>query len=229
MNKKFLLLLPLMLAACAAPVSRVPVTGPEPVYAAPFNDLRPASEKENETFSYLITSGGYAIFRKGDATLSPNAAQLLRRRAYEKLAGADAKTPVDITVHHLVVYWNAKSETRKAALGGAIGGAIGGVVMSLSNTSNRVNLSQSLVDRTRFDGVADEYERAYYTTAENPDKASVYVTYIDAEINGKRVFTKTMAPSVAASGQDPYVVAMESSIAYFLSNFESTVVAAETH
>ena len=215
-----LLTLSLVLCGCSAPVSRPAVSGPEPVSSAPFNDLRPASEKENEIFSYLITSAGYAIYRKGDQTMSPPPVQLLRRRAIETLVGVDTAKPAPaITVHHLVVYWNAKSAMRKGAFGGAIGGALGGLIVCTSTCTQTVNISQQTVNATWFNSVKEEYERAFYTAAENPEKASVFVTFIDAEINGKRVFVRTMAPSVAEKGQDPFVIAVEAAIKFYLSNY----------
>lgn len=228
--KKFLivLLLPIVLAGCAAPVSRIAVNGPEPVNSAPFQDLRPKSEKESEIFSYLITSAGYAIYRKGDETLSPNAAQLLRRRANERL-GVVSGTGPSVTVHHLVVYWNRKSELRKGAMGNLLGGVIGGALVWAAEAKNTVNISQTVADSRKFLGVEDEYERAYFAPEENPGKASVFVTYIDAEIDGKRIFTRTLAPSAAEKGKDPYVVAVEASIDYFLSHFGSSPAVASAN
>lgn len=87
-------------------------------------------------------------------------------------------------------------------------------------SGSTVNLSQSLVDRNLFDAAGgEEYERAFYTEAENPEKASVFVIYIDADVNGKSVFVKTMAPSKAPDGQNPHARAVESAIQYYLSQY----------
>jgi hypothetical protein len=223
MKKSIILFLPLLLVACAAPVSRIAVSGPEPVSSGPFHDLRPVDETKATAFSSFIMSGGYGIWRKGDESLSPRPVQLLRRRAIEKLAGPNGKRPLDIKVHHFVVYWNVKSQLRKSAMAGALGGAVGGALYAAASKPSSVNISQSLIQSSRFYGVEEEYQRAYYTTAENPQKASVYVTYIEAEINGKRIFTKTMAPSVAPENEDPYAIAVEAAISYFLSHFGETV------
>ncbi|HEX7915360.1 hypothetical protein [Rudaea sp.] len=191
--------------------------GTDESVSVPIKDLRPKTEKENGTFSFAITSSAYGIYRKGDATLAPPMIQIFRRLVFEKLGGS-AK-PLEISVYHMVVYANMKSEFRRAAAFAAVGGAVGGALAGAA-TGSTVNLSQSLVDRAHFeDEEIDENERADYTEAENPERTSVYVIYIDADINGKRTFVKTMAPIKTRDKQDGYVAAVKSAIGYFLSYY----------
>ena len=227
--KKLMLLLSLCLTACASTpkATRIDMPGPDLSVAVHVDDLRPASEKKDKIFSLLVTSSGYGIYRKGDSTLDPPAIQAFRRVAYESLGDEVTKAP--ITVHHLVVYANAKSALRKSSigigLGGALGGAIGGAVAGVSAQGAepaQTNINQSIVDRNAFEKNDDEYERAYYTDAENPRHASVIVIYIDATIAGKRIFVKTMAPTTVQRGQDAYSVAVQSAIQYWLSQYSAS-------
>lgn len=104
--KKLLLILPLLLCACAQTPTRVDIPGTDSSASVPVNDLRPASEKTSEIFSYLVSSSGYGIYRKGDETLDPPMTQIFRRRVLKKLS-ADGKT-LDISIRHMVVYFNVK-------------------------------------------------------------------------------------------------------------------------
>lgn len=215
--KKLLLALPLLLCACVTqPVNRVTLPGVDHSGSVPVSDFRPANEKASEIFSLLISSSAYGIYRKGDETLDPPMTSIFRRRVYEKF-GANGQ-PLSISIHHMVVYLNAKSALRKGAIGAGLGGVIGSVIASSAANNLGVNLSQSKVNRAAFEALADrEHERSFYTEAENPEKATVFVIYIDAEVNGRRAFIKTLAPSTAPEGQDPYFLAVDSSIQYYLS------------
>ncbi|MBS0515633.1 MAG: hypothetical protein JSS16_09180 [Proteobacteria bacterium] len=217
MMKLLLLICPLLLIACTPQAVRMDLPGTDESTSIPIKDVRPSSEKESGHFSLVITSSAYGIYRKGDATLNPPMIQIFRRLAFEKFG--DATKPLDISVHHMVVYVNMKSEFRKMAALGTIGGAVGGAIAG-GTVGSTVNLSQTLVDRTHFeDEEIEEHERAFYTDAANPEHASVFVIYIDAEINGKRTFVKTMAPTKTQDKQDGYVAAVKSAIGYFLSYY----------
>ena len=218
--KRLLLILPIFLSACAPAPVRVDMPGTDQSASVPVEDLRSADEKKSEIFSLMITSSGYGIYRKGDDSLDPPMTQVFRRLAYERIA--NGQSPI-ITIYHMVVYMNAKSELRRGAVAGGIGGLIGGAIAAGMSVGNSVNVSQSVVDRTQFENApADEYQRAFYTDAENPEHASVFVIYIDAAVNGKRVFVKTMAPTKAPEGQNAYSLAIQSSIQYYLSQYVGT-------
>ena len=211
--KKILLILPLLVCACAQ-VSKVELPGPDTSTLVAVKDLRPPSEETREGFSFLITSAGYGIFREGDKTLSPPMTQIFRRLVYERLGRGSS---VDISIYHMVVYSNVKSAFRQSAAGAALG-VVGAVVAGAGARGANANLSQSLVDRSAFEAAGhEEYERAFYTDAENPEHASIYVIYIDAEVNGKRVFVRTIAPLKDQEGQSGYSLAVMSAIQYYLS------------
>lgn len=213
---KHVLLLPLLLSlgACAPVVTKFDMAGTDGSVSVPVTDLRPTIEKQSEIFSLMITSSEYGLYRKGDATLDPPLTQVFRRRAFEKL-GADAMK--DVTIHHMVVYLNLQSELRRGAIGAGFGGVIGSLIATSGMTG--ANLSQSLADRAAFD--REEYQRALYTAAENPKKSSVFVVYIDAEIGGRRVFTRTLAPTTGPEGRVPYVLAVDSAIEYYLQQYQA--------
>lgn len=219
--KRLLLALPLLLSACAPQVLKHDLAGAPGTVSVPVRDARPAIEKKEEIFSLMITSSGYGIYRKGEASLDPPLQQVFAHKALEKL-GADAMK--DATIHHMVVYMNLQSELRRGAVGAGLGGVIGSLIATSGMTG--ANLSQGLADRAKFEGVKDEYERALYSEAENPKKASVFVVYIDAEAGGRRTFTRTMAATVAPEGQVPYLLAVDSAVQYWLQQHAASAPAA---
>jgi hypothetical protein len=212
--KRSMLLISLFFLSCAHQIDVPEINKSESVLV---KDLRPAIEKESEGFSFLIFSDSYGIFRRGDAFLIPPAPRLLQHRVFEKLGFS--QQPLELTIHHMVVYLNAKSDLTRSGVLGGVGGAVGAAVAA-ATTSNFANLVSTLVDRQAFESLAqEEYKRALYTETENPNHASVYVVYIDAEISGKRVFVKTMTPSEATDNQNALAVAVESTIRYYLSQY----------
>lgn len=104
-----------------------------------------------------------------------------------------------------------------------MGGVVGALIAAGGQANVGVNMSQSVIDEKQFTGVADEYEHAYYNEAENPQKASVFVIYIDAEIKGKRVFVRTVAPFKGQQGQNSYGLAVESTVQYYLAQYQPAV------
>lgn len=87
-------------------------------------------------------------------------------------------------------------------------------------SNNHVTIYSSIVDPNYFESTAkDDYKPALYTEKENPNKAIVFITYIDAEINGKRVFIKTISPTDLPEKQDPFINSVESAIKYYLDQY----------
>ena len=210
MKSLFLLLILLNVVGCAQPTIKMDVPEIEKSQSITIKDLRPENEKQSELFSYSISNDAYGIYRKGDETLSPPMVQVFRHRAYEKF-GSD-KLISEIVVHHMVVYYNGKSAMRSGALFGAIGAAI--------SATDDVAIYKSKIDLNDFESVAkEEYKLALYSEKENPEGASVFVIYIDAELNGKRVFVRVMSPSKAPGGEDPYALAVNAAIKYFLEQY----------
>jgi hypothetical protein len=215
MRKSLLLALVLLVTGCATSVTKLDLPGIERSASVKVQDLRPETEKKSEIFSMLITSEAYATYRVSDAALDPSAIRLLQHRAYEKYA--DSGTPLSIKVHHLVVYRNLQSQLRKSAIGAGLGGVIGAMIAE-STVQNLDGTSNALIDNPKsFDLLADtEYKRAFYTDSENPKHASVLIVYMDIEMQGKRTFTRTVAPIVPNAG-DPLQSAVEAAIRYQLS------------
>jgi hypothetical protein len=139
--------------------------------------------------------------------------RLLQHRVFEKFG-----EPRQLIVHHMVVYNNSAAELRRGAAVGAVGGVLGAAIASGPARSSST-ASAVIVDREQFDAHAQkEHRRAYYSQDENPEKASVYLVYIDAEINGKRVFVRTIAPEKAQQDR-PHGAAVEAAIEYFLAQY----------
>src|SRR5262245_55497767 len=177
--KKLLVVLSVLIYGCAAPAS-LTIPGIERSESVAAKDLRPETEKQDATFSYVLTSDAYAIYRLGDASLSPSATRLLRHRAFEKFgSGGEA---LNLTIHHLVVYRNLQAQFRQTALGP---GLIPALIVG-TETREPSGIASTLVNRQAFDSPDREHARAYYTGAENPGRGGVYVVYIDSEMRGKR-------------------------------------------
>jgi hypothetical protein len=81
-----------------------------------------------------------------------------------------------------------------------------------------------IIDEMSFNSVSDEYLRGLYSSAENPDKASVYVIYVDTDIDGKKVFTRTVAPMMPHSDQNSLADAVQLAIKNHLARYGSSVV-----
>lgn len=161
----------------------------------------------------MITSDAYAIYRVAESASAPPALRLLQHRAYEMRTGS---APLELKVHHLVVYRNLQSELRRGAIGAGIGGIIGALVAGQSVTDPSGAVS-SLADPGVFNSLsATEYKRALYTEQENPGRGSVHIVYIETEISGKRVFTRTMAPMRVKDGENPLAIALEAAVRFHL-------------
>ncbi|UTW09181.1 hypothetical protein [Pseudomonas benzenivorans] len=216
--KTVLAVLVLMLAGCAGQVTNPNVANVERSSSISVVDRRPETEKKAETFSYSISNDAYATYRMAEETVSPPGTILLRHRAYEKFGAA--MPSLELVVHHFVVYSNLQSELRRSTIGGVFAGALGSVVASQLPTTAPDTACTS-VDRAGFDSLASaEYKRALYSERENPNHASVYIVYIDTEINGKRVFTRTMMPFKKAADAEPQVAALEAAVRCQLAQYE---------
>jgi hypothetical protein len=212
--KRLLLLLLVLLSGCATQVATLSIQGIERSEQVRVQDLRPPAEKEGEIFSVLITSDAYAIYRIADSAVAPPAMRLLQHRAYETLR-TEAK-PMEIKVHHLVVYRNLQAEFRRSAVAFGIGGVVGAIVAGKLVTDPSGAVS-SLADPGVFSSLnPTEYKRALYSEQENPGRGSVHITYIETEINGKRVFTRTMTPMTTKDGENPLANALETSVKFHL-------------
>jgi hypothetical protein len=222
--KKILLVASIFLCACAHKPVSVSFGLPEEAktISIPVEDLRPENEKikTDLVFSTQILSKQYAIYRVGDETTIPPITDVFRWRVFERLGKTEKN--LKISVYHMVAYLNMKSQLRRHSVGFAIGGLLGSAIAT-STVASTVNISQSLVDREQFDrnGGKLEARRAFYSEEENPGKASVFVIYIDAAINDKRVFVRTMAPLTASEGQYPFVPAVNGAIQYWLDQYQS--------
>lgn len=218
MKRLLLVLAALVLSGCAAQVANLNVAGAERSEQVRVQDLRPPIEKEGEIFSISITSEQYALYRVAESVTVPSGVRLLQHRAFETLQ-KPGMAPLDLKVHHFVVYRNMQAELRRSSIGIALGGVMGALIAG-NMVVDASGAAHSPVDGKAFDALgATEFKRALYTEAENPGKGSVHIVYIDTEINGKRVFTRTLVPMKVPEGQTPIGVALESAIKYQLAQY----------
>jgi len=213
-----LIFLSIVIVGCATSTVVVDMPHLEESSLVTVEDLRPSTEKENEIFSLLITSEAYGTYRRGDKLVNPNPLRIFQHRIYEKYANKGVVP--DVKVYHLVVYMNLKSELRRGAFFGVLGGVIGSAVAS-GTMKYGVNGLATLTSEEEFNAFKQEYTRALYTEKENPGKVSVFKVYLEAEIDGKRVFVSTMTPTRLPKGveKNSHVVAIETAMAYFLEQY----------
>lgn len=186
--KKLSIATVLLVTACTSQPIRLQVAPTDDAQVR-IIDSRDASEKEGKTFSRFIGSGAYGMSRVAESATAPPAIRLLQQRASEILP----ERPLEIKVHHLVTYINAQTSMRQASF--TVGMASVGVFGAGSVPKPGEMTSSSLADREAFDAArTEEHRRALYSEQENPLQSTVYVVYIDTEIGGRRVFTRTVAP-----------------------------------
>jgi len=191
MKKFYCLFFVIVAAGCAStPPPKYEVPGLEESNSLTIQDLRPNTESQQKSFSLLVTSKAYAIYRIGEDKVDPKPLQLLQHRVHEKF-GADAR---NVKVHHLVNYSNLAASLRRAAWGGAIGGVIGSVVAGSTKNQDHPGAGVNYVDRQAFESVDKEYKLGRYTKEENPKKVNMLFTYVDLEVNDKRVFIRRIVP-----------------------------------
>jgi hypothetical protein len=178
----------LLLSACASQPVGLQVA-PTDTAQVRIVDSRDASEKQAKTFSRFVGSGAYGISRVAEGATTPPAIRLLQLRSGEILP----ERPLTIEVHHLVTYINAQTSMRTTAI--AVGMGSVGVFGTGSTPKPLETAISSVADRDAFDAAAtQEHRRALFSQQENPLESAVYVVFIDTEIGGRRVFTRTVAP-----------------------------------
>lgn len=183
-------LLALTCAGCV-PVAKVDVpSDAAKATSLQVSDARPTDEKDKKFFSLLITSKQYGIIRNGDTNISPSPVDVLKDDAFQKW-GADHK----ITVYHFVIYINAKSHLRTMTAFGVIGGVAGALVgnaLAPKGSSPQTHV----IDANTFNTLsgAQEYQRAFYTHDEDPNDTPAFIVFLDTDIDGKRIFTRTVSP-----------------------------------
>jgi len=185
----FTLVTAIVVAGCAAPAAPILVANIDRSSSVRITDVRPASERESQVFSLLVTSDAYGTSRIKEDSVQPSPVRLLQHRTFERF-GLQGEPP-SLTVHHLVIYRNVSGPGKRTAAG-AVGGALGAALGSAVTNQPRGTVP-STAERAAFESTGpDEWKRALYSSAENPNNALCFVIYIDSEIRGKRVFTRTL-------------------------------------
>jgi hypothetical protein len=207
----------LFLSGCAAPVYKHDVQGLQRSEAINFVDARPKAESEQKIFSLMITSDAYATYRYSTSTLDPSAVRLFKHKIYEKFP--DSAKPVDVKVYHFVSYMNLQASLKRTAIGSIFGGV--GAAVAAGTQNYNADFKVVDVNREQFDAITEdnEYTKSFFSEAENPNKAPVFIVYIDADINGKRSFVRGISPTARSDGKNSYLYVVENTIAAFLSKY----------
>lgn len=218
--KNLLLAFIVTLSGCAVTPAKLEIAGLERSESVRMTDLRPATEKQSEKFSLLVIADGFGIERLDDAALTPSPLRVLQHRAFETLGERDQT--LDIKVHHLVVYQNLQSYLRATGLGGAIGGLVGAVVAHHMNNGPSFAGTSFPVSRTEFDATGvPEYKRAAIDGKETSVKGGLHAIYVETEIKGRRVFTKTFVPIKEGDAKLSLPAAVDEAINYHVSQHKS--------
>jgi hypothetical protein len=124
-----------------------------------------------------------------------------------------------------VIYENMRSQLRAGAIGAGVGGLIGGEIGN-AMASHDASSQTQIVDEMSFNAVTEEYLRGQYSASENPDKASVFIIYVDTDIDGKKVFTRTVASMKTHGDQSALADAVQLAIKNHLSHYDAAATAA---
>lgn len=220
MKRMFVVALALSCAACAPVVTKINIPDIGKSDAVAVSDMRPVTERASKIFSLSIFSKQYGIYRVGDDSLSPSTVKLLQYQVAKQSPAGE--TPPKVVVYHFVVYKNLQSQLRHASVGAAVGGVLGGVIGGAMTGHDEMAHSR-IVDEKTFDSEAsEEYKRGLYTKAEDPNKVSVYIVYIETGIDGKRIFTRTIATAIPKGNDNPLVDAVQMAIRNQLARYDAS-------
>lgn len=208
----------LHLSGCASQVTKMSIPGIERSESVQIKDLRPVTEKQGQIFSLIISNDGYATYRIAETALTPSAIRLLQHHVYEIFSPAGES--VDAKVHHFVIYRNLQAESRRGAIGVGLGGIIGAVVAGQIKSDPSGTVTSQVAPQSFNALESTEYKRALYSEEENPGHGSVHIIYIETEINGRRIFTRTITP-IRPNDPEPLATAVKTSIQYHSSLFEN--------
>lgn len=208
------LMLALALVGCSASPMKMDVHNLHESESVIIHDSRPASESELETFSYLVTSDAYGIYRVNHDATDPSPLRLFQHMAFDAISPDE--DAVEIKVHHFVIYSNMR-KALKAQAAGSVFGLIGAAVAT-SMMNHEADFSFTVMDQNEFEEYfsGEEYLRGVYSEEENPNDASIFIIYIDAEVNGVRRFIRSVYPLVATDESQPLEMALKDTIKAFL-------------
>lgn len=211
----------LLCAACSPVVVKINASDIKDAKLVRLSDVRPESERKQKIFSLLITSKEYGIVRVGDNKFTPSPITLLRDKVYKKFS-VTGHLP-KVVVYHFVIYANGAESLRRGAAAALCSPGCGLInALLVDRFGDHDAQSQvGLVNERTFESLSyDEYRRALYLPDEDPaGSGSVYVVYIETKIDGKKVFTRTVVPSVKGSGRNALPEAVERAIDFHLSHY----------
>ncbi len=210
---KNLLLLVLLFAMNAhASSPEIPEAELSKSNALAVQDLRPPFESESKTMAWMRTSPGYGITRRKANLVEPTPIRILQHRVFERL-GADAK----LTVYHFVTYQNQQAQLLTGLLKGPIRALLD------PTSGGDAPISRTLPERSKFESLLldDEWRRGIYSDEENTKMVSVLVTYIDAEVDGKRALVRIVSPISVKEPQRAENVSIDTCIDWWMQQVSS--------
>ena len=204
------------LVGCAVTPAKLEVDNLAASEKTPVQDLRPPTEGTGDIFSFLITSDRYGYARSPLHLTNPSGPRLFTHRLQEKY-GTGAVPPTKL--HHFAVYVNNRAELKAVALGATFGAI--GAVLANNMPKREGKVMHEVVDPARFaaESGEDEYKRAIYADPQNTASTSMFIVYIESELQQKRRFTRTVWPATApkAGEKSPLQQAMDAAIEFNLS------------
>lgn len=203
------------LYGCAAPTPPFAVNALDKSVALQIEDRRPAFENQSETFTHLITNEAYGTSRVGIETFVPSPLRLFQHRLFEHFS--KRASPPSVTVRHFAIYRNMEA-FGKGVAGGAAAGAVGAIVLSKERAGEPMGTVHKTLTIDEFKSLSTpEWRLATFAAQENPSKAICYIVYIDAEIEGRRLITKTLVPTKLDEFNTVMPKAVEAAVQYYLS------------
>lgn len=191
----------------------------DPSNSVTIQDTHPLDENKSEAFSYLVSSERYDLFRLGFVAQNPSALRLLQQRANEHFG---SQKSVTIKIHHFAAYQNLQKSLRTSALNSTL------TVMRVPYTINQPDGNQfsntiSIINPEWFEKTSgdNEWQRGIPTPEETPTNGACLIIWLDVEINGKRLFLRSVSPSAKAEEiKKSYALALESTYSYLLKQFQ---------
>lgn len=178
------------LVGCAPATVKLPVANLAVSEKTHVEDLRPASEKTQEVFSYLITNERFGYRRLPQEATDPSGARLFSHLLQEKYG--DTVVP-PTKLKHFVVYLDERAAIKRTSLAAA--GFV--VIPAAGNISeSQYGVINSLVDSAEFNAASgdSEYQRAISNSPYSLSGKPIYVIYIESESGSKNRFTRTTFP-----------------------------------
>jgi hypothetical protein len=163
-------------------------------------DLRPATERKTEMFSWFSFSCAFGVQRFGDAETAPEKMDVLRQRVFEKYGDG-----TELKINHFVVYQNIQASSR-GPFWGPLAYDIAGYAVRANGPSGDAEDLYDTIKNVK----CDPKESAL--GAFSPDEysgQSAFVVYVDIELKGKRSFVRYVGEPTAKTIDTGIITALQ--------------------